>query len=373
MKKILFLSASDLRLKKSGGSQVSDRNYKLLKEYGDVDLIYLSREINKDTHKNNEYIYKSTKNKIHTFFSNLFLYSGYLTFLSEKKILEVIKKKKYEIVFIDTSNYGRIARKIKKINSEIKIITFFHNIECDYVKERIKVEGYLYIPQLISSSYNEKKSIKYSDYLITLNSRDSIRMLKQYKRKSDLELPISFSDNYKLEEHKNTKEIEEKIYLFIGSLFYANYNGIKWFIENVMPNVSGKLLIVGKNFELKRDELNRKNVEIIGTVDNLEKYYKIADIVIAPIFDGAGMKVKTAEALMYGKKIFGTTEAFEGYEVDYNRVGKLCNTKEEFISALNNYNKTENKFNEYSRNIYLKNYSFESSKNKMKIIFEKKL
>ena len=41
------------------------------------------------------------------------------------------------------------------------------------------------------------------------------------------------------------------------------------------------------------------------------------------------MKVKTCEALMFGKNIIGTKEAFEGYELDYQKVGAMCNTKEE--------------------------------------------
>ena len=32
------------------------------------------------------------------------------------------------------------------------------------------------------------------------------------------------------------------------------------------------------------------------------------------------MKVKTCEALMYGKNILGTTETFEGYELDMHHL-----------------------------------------------------
>ncbi len=39
------------------------------------------------------------------------------------------------------------------------------------------------------------------------------------------------------------------------------------------------------------------------------------DYIISPIFVGGGMKVKTCEALMYGKNIIGTSESFEGYDI----------------------------------------------------------
>ncbi len=228
-------------------------------------------------------------------------------------------------------------------------------------------EGKIYFIQFKASHYNEKLAIKYSDYCITLNPRDTKRLYEVYGGKSNLKLPITFEDKYS----KNINNLlKEKDYiLFVGSLFFANYHGIKWFVENVMPHINKKLLIVGKDFETKKSELERENVEVIGSVDDLTPYYLNASCMIMPIFEGAGMKVKTAEALMYGKTIYGTTEAFEGYEVEYNEVGGLCNTKEEFIEKINN-DKNE-VFNEYSRKIFLEKYSFESSVNRMKEFLEK--
>ena len=44
-----------------------------------------------------------------------------------------------------------------------------------------------------------------------------------------------------------------------------------------------------------------------------------------PIFEGSGMKLKTCEALMFGKNIIGTPEAFAGYDIDdYTNVGACC-------------------------------------------------
>ena len=128
-----------------------------------------------------------------------------------------------------------------------------------------------------------------------------------------------------------------------------------------------------EKYKEKFEKMNSK-VKVLGTVDSLDEYYLNADVVIAPIFSGGGMKVKTAEALSYGKTIFGTKEAFEGYEVDYDKIGGLCNTKEEFIEKINKYIKwwEENnkpKFNEYSKTIFKEKYSYESSLEKFKKLF----
>ena len=63
---------------------------------------------------------------------------------------------------------------------------------------------------------------------------------------------------------------------------------------------------------------------------------------------------------MYGKYIFGTKEAFEGYDIDFDKVGGLCNTKEEFINNINSHFELDNtKYNKYSRNMFQKKYNTE--------------
>ena len=130
-------------------------------------------------------------------------------------------------------------------------------------------------------------------------------------------------------------------------------------------------MIIGKGFETLKNDLECDNVKVIGTVEDVSEYFYRADFVIAPIFEGSGMKLKTAEALMYGKTIFGTTEAFSGYALDFDRVGGLCNTAREFIDKINGYPYPQRRFNEESRKIYEQNYSMEHSRHLFRMIFEK--
>lgn len=364
MKKLLFITANDLTGVKNGGQNGSFRNLKLLEEFFDVDFVNFSRKIdrNKKNIKNNCYEMIPTKNKVEGLLANLFNYSGYLNKKNENEIMKLIKKNKYRIIFLDTSNYGRMAEKIKKIDESIIIITFFHNIEYYYVvnlkNSKKNIEKFIWNIKVKSTYYNEKKAIRYSDYLFLLNKRDELQLEQKYGKVNKINfLPVSFQ-----ERAINSFESKKGDYiLFVGSYFYANYNGIKWFIENVMPKIKNKkLLIIGKNFELYKEKLERSNVKVIGTVDDLTPYYLNASCVIAPIFEGAGMKVKIAEALMYGKTIYGTQEAFEGYELDYQKVGGICNSANEFIDKIQN--DSEYVYNAYSRKIFLDKYSFSTAK-----------
>jgi len=103
---------------------------------------------------------------------------------------------------------------------------------------------------------------------------------------------------------------------------------------------------------------NDEKLEVLDYVENTQPYLASADFMIMPLFEGSGMKIKTCEALMYGKYIIGTPEAFTGYEITPD-IAMTCNTKTEFITAINKYISLglNRRYNKDSRNLYLEKYT----------------
>ena len=120
--------------------------------------------------------------------------------------------------------------------------------------------------------------------------------------------------------------------------------GIRWFVNEVLPQISVpyELNIIGLNMERYRDELESKSnsINVIGTVDNLSPFFEEADLFIAAIRDGGGMKYKTAEALSYGKTFIGLEEALIGYW-EYvphslkNQGVYMCENEVDFAQRIN--------------------------------------
>lgn len=336
--KIIFIAREPKGI--DGGTVIIKRNLSLLHGiYGEKNVI----EIFVD--------FESTWGKI----KNIVLAKplGY-----NKKVLKntqnILENENIKLMFIDHSLLGGFTHIFSGYN--IPIVTFFHNVEYIYYQEKLKIDGIINFPMLYWARLNEKKAIKCSDYILTMTKHDSNKLKELYGREADLLLPSSVPDLF-VENHEVKKG--SKFHLFVGSGFFANIEGISWYIENVLPNVSIKLLVVGKGMEQLQNKYPFDNLEILGFVDDLEPYYAQAEFVISPIFSGSGMKTKTAEALMFGKTIFGTSEAFEGYEIDIEQVGKICNTKDEYVKALNNFLEQDRpSFNGYSRHIFLKKYSY---------------
>lgn len=293
-------------------------------------------------------------------------WGGKKTFL---KALEVkMTETHYDYVFLSQSLFGTVAKFIKERFFDVKLISFFHNIEIQYAKEFMRTSGLLHYPFYLSAKRSERKTVTYSDVCIVLNNRDARLLEKEYNRKADLVLPTSFEDKFEycriLKE--NVKDQSEITYLFVGVAFFANIEAVRWFINKVLPFVPGTLIIVGKGMDAYAKEWETNRVKVFGFVNDLSEFYYEANFVVLPIFSGGGMKTKTAEALMFGKTIIGTTEAFEGYSLD-NDSTILCNNSIEFIDKIKdliNQKKTY-PYNEKSRKLFLDQYSYNSSKKKI--------
>lgn len=292
----------------------------------------------------------------------LFSLRGFLRGMTpegEKKIDDLLSAYLIDTVVFNTSYYGGTIRRLKKKYPDIRIICFFHNVEVlfirDYLKETKQVISVL---TMGVAWWNERLSTRYSNKIICLNERDFNEIERIYGRKPDAIAPLSLEDRF---DETKLHSTPTTVGAFIGSKFYANYYGVKWFVKNVAPHISSKILIIGKGFETCREEFaGIPNIEVIGTVDDLDAYYYDVSFIVSPIFSGSGMKTKTAEALMFGKTVFGTTEAFQGYDVDFEKVGGLCNTAEEFIQKINLFESLPDLFNPYCRDVFVKKYSLDS-------------
>lgn len=338
----------------SGGADVvNKRNYDLLRE------IYGENVFSHFLYTNKSSLFDKVKG----------YYAGFCKG-DEKKILEIIEKEKIDIMFVGQSFLGKICNKIKKNYPNVNIVLFFHNIEKNFASESLKIYGFRKLPFYWLASYHELLAVKYSDYYITLNSRDSKLLNQFYNVKASLNLPVSYQDILSDKETSLTNNLD--YYLFVGTDFFGNITGIEFFLKEVMPSVNINLVIIGKGMEKYKEKWQENNrVKVYGFVSDLSIFYQNAKLVITPIFFGGGMKTKVAEALMYGKNVIGTQEAFEGYEFDESFMYK-CSSKFDFIAVINKVESTDDykKFNIQARKCFLENYESSKIKDRLNIFLD---
>jgi glycosyltransferase involved in cell wall biosynthesis len=317
-----------------------------------------------------KYLLTTNHNKWVSLFNKIFFnFFPEVTLSTFFRIDRIITEVQPQIVYVESSNYGKLVKYIKK-KYKVTVITFFHNIEVQLAKSYISlfnIKSWLFY---FISQKNEKETVEYSDKFILLNKRDAELFENIYGKKADCLLPVAFKDVVNINMlMKNRRLISKKECLFVGTNFRSNIEGLNWFIKNVMPFVDIELLIIGKG--MSEVFLNKDRIIVMDYVEDLSNYYMNADFIIGPIFSGGGMKTKTAEAMMWGKAIIGTDEAFCGYESDNIKGLYRCNTSDEMIQAIKSiYQDKIFNFNMNIRDIYLSKYSFDTSLEILKDFFK---
>lgn len=307
---------------------------------------------------------------------------GYPPYLNKKavtRIIETIQEKDISIVYIDNSISGQLIKRIKEKYTDITIIAFFHDIEIVKMREDKDVS---FLRKMILPLFyrNERLTVEFADRTIVLNERDKKQYEREYKKAPDAIVPISIPEILNLPFNVKHSGNERLQLLFVGVEYGPNLSGVRWFLNNVLPDITCDFVfnIVGYNMEKYRTEFEEYSdkVHVIGTVESLREWYVNADLIVAPIFEGGGMKVKTAEALSYGKHFVGCTESLEGYwegmpKVFWNKKIFKCNDPKDFAKAINRLANEEFYINDREIKDWADlNYSYQANLKKYRAIFE---
>ena len=355
---VLLLTNNILKLPTGGREQLRKLNHDMLEDIFGDQLIEL----------------ELTRSQIVKLKSIFNAFRGHVDGLSADSLavaIQEVKEKNIKSVFVDGSNFGEFVRVIKRKFPNIRVYTFFHNVEAKFFLDSLRQTKTPHALAVLMVNYlAERKAVRYSDDIICLNERDSDLLKRVYGRAANHISSMAMQDKLPTDVDQTLGHDKEKFALFVGGAFYANRFGMEWFVKHVAPHLQIKTYIVGRGFEKFRGELEIEGkVEVVGEVDSLAPWYRDAYFVIAPIFDGSGMKTKVAEALMFGKKIIGTPEAFTGYEEFTDIVGCLCHSAEQFVDAIESVDKIVNSsFDPVLREIYEENYSYAAAKKRLEII-----
>ena len=295
-------------------------------------------------------------------------------------LCNIVKDENIDIIFSEESTLGAFYKQVKKTKKDVKIITFYHDIGADLFRQWRKQPGLLNKIENSLSIYQEKMCVKYGDYNWVFHQADFNKFNKFYGFDPDVMIPLASPVPAAIKRIQDKEDIQSdkvKKLLFVGSSYYPNVIGIRWFVKNVLPELDKniQLIIVGRGLEFLKKEFQDSRVNVVGTVETPVPYYLDADIFIAPLFDGGGMKVKSIEAISYGKCFVGTEESLHGFWEEFsdsvrNKFIYKVNTKEEWIAIINKLATQDTyKFNKTVFNDFYSHFSYET----MKKSFEEQL
>lgn len=311
-----------------GGGRAIIQSLESLSAFSEIDYVGLEfnrAEFNNFNIRNTWFIKK--KNHLFACIKNMF--SGLPTFYygSWKRLMKKIDFSEYDYAFIEFSHLDFVVKMCQQNN--LKVITRVHNVESDMVKsvagaKKFNIHKLRAIINGKAILKREKKDLQDSDKIIFLTEEDRTRAQLIYKADySEKSIVVPICMNLPKCD-SNKKVLDFEYILATGSLNYgANYEGISWLLREVWKplyeeknSFDIKLVVAGSNPTDSMIELCKRtpNCVLVDTPEDISPYLNSAKFYLAPIFVGAGMKVKVAEALSFGLRIVGTDHAFIGYE-----------------------------------------------------------
>lgn len=232
----------------------------------------------------------------------------------------------------DGSQLGAAAAAARAVRPDLPIITICHNCETDFFADALRHAPGLKPAAVLAGHWQaERLAVRNSTRVITLSERDSAALARRFGRGADAVVPLALDDS------RDPQAVPagggEPYVLFVGGGFYGNLAGLRWYAGEVAPRLRVRTLVVGRGL----DQLGPMpgEVDLVGEVGDLSPWYAGAALVIAPILSGSGMKTKVAEALMHGKRVVGTSEAFTGYAAEVVAANHHCDDPADFAAAIN--------------------------------------
>ena len=121
-----------------------------------------------------------------------------------------------------------------------------------------------------------------------------------------------------------------------------NSSGLLWFIADVLPllDANCRFVVIGSGVNEDVREAAQvfgDAVEFVGFVDNPYALLAGARALVAPLFEGAGVKVKVLEALACGTPVVGTEISFEGIDEKLLVHCHRCTSAAAFANELNTF------------------------------------
>ena len=249
----------------------------------------------------------------------------YFDWSLSKKVSSLVRENNYDAIIWEHPYFDWLAHRVKK-RTGVQTIIHSHNIEY----RRFRSNGRWWWPIL---RMYEKRCFRRADVLFFISDEDRDFAITQWKIDTGKCFTIPFGVEVSrfppdkagcknVIAAKHHISAEEKILLFNGLLDYKpNLEALDIILHKINPILLSqnsfryRIIICGKRLPASMNELKEyadKNIIYAGFVDDIETYFKGADLFMNPVQTGGGIKTKMVEAIAFGTTVIATETGAAG-------------------------------------------------------------
>jgi len=253
----------------------------------------------------------------------------YFDFTLKATLIDLIERNHYDWIIWEHPYYGWLAKIIKE-RTGIKTLIHTHNIEY----QRFRSLGKIWWPLL---ERYERNAFTNADKIGFITSEDKRFAIENWQLSPTkcLDIPYGASIEAFPSDKSACREVllkkhdlsnECTILLFNGALDYApNYKALQRILSELMPRLQKRshspyaLLVCGKGLPKRDKDLSaykELKVHYVGFVEDIDCYFKGADIFLNPVTEGGGIKTKMIESIALGTPVVAMKTAATGLSLE---------------------------------------------------------
>lgn len=331
MKKILFITPYPVN-NLTAGQSYTMQLLEDLATHNQIDIVTFGypNHDNKNFSSNNlSYVKTYTHGRILKLFSVLSMFFLFPVFSARfnLNLFFFLKKNRdfYDLIYLDFSQtfvYSLFFR-------DVKFVLMVHDVQ--YQKFSRKYKNYFLLKWIYFSEkivFSNKKNVIFS-----FSKKDSDLIESAYGLSSKV-VGFYLQKNV-LNVSYNLSYFEEANYLCLFGVWSReeNLESLLFFFEVIFPQINPgfnyKVKVIGGGLsELIKEKYASASVQFLGFVDDPYPIIANSRALIAPLFHGAGVKVKTIEALACGTPVIGSAVALEGIDFKCDWLFEASSLKE---------------------------------------------
>jgi len=292
-------------------------------------------------------------------------------FYKDNSLLKLVRNiehsKPVDIVFLDFGFLGQYISFFKKMGKPV--IYGSHNAQSQLTRQRptLSIRENLRKALFYWSQYlHERIYFPGADVFLTVSEDDA--RYYSFVGAHKIKIIRNFLD---LQEYSPVAEKENYLGFPANFFAYQNYEGMKWFLEEVWDKSladHAEILLIGKGSKeaLSRFAEHRDidgSIKATGNVADAKPYIAKAKAIIIPLQHGSGTRIKCLEAMALNSRIISTRKGIEG--IRYGDSVLIGNSAPEFRDQILKvlHDRVDHAIN--SAEIVKENYSLESLQGKM--------
>jgi len=259
----------------------------------------------------------------------------------DKALVEILESEKVDIVMLESLFVAPYLSTIRRCTAA-PVVLRSHNLEYSIWHRLTRTQKtglkktYLRILTWQLKAY-ETKIIGEIDGLIAINSDELAHSKRLGYSGKGITIPFGIDPDSYQPDH-STLAFPSVFHL--GSMdWQPNQEGLKWFLDDIWPLVIAsrpelKMYIAGREMPDWVAAYETNNVHVLGEVPDAKDFMRKMGILVIPLLNGGGMRVKMIEAMALEKAVVSTPLGAKGVKVKNGKEAILARTPEDFAEGI---------------------------------------